>query len=213
MLLLPPFFARCALDDRLPILRILALSTRAVFTKQTASPAVNIKATVPGLAWEYSEGQAFALVATSSFVPAQKTGTTTRLLDTSMHQGGSAFTARYTSYLEVPVEGVYTFHAPREFIIPDIDPGYDLRVILDGEEWWPAMRQHALGSWSRALAKGPHKLQVIYTDTRTKPFKHETWMNWPNPAALWKGEAPVLEISGPDLLKQTIPDAWLRKEK
>lgn len=189
------------------------LPTRAVFTKQTASPAVNIKPTLPGLAWEYSEGQPFALVATSGFIPAQKTGTTTRLLDTSMHQGGSAFTARYTSYLEVPVEGVYTFHAPREFIIPDIDPGYDLRVILDGEEWWPAMRQHALGTWSRALAKGPHKLQVIYTDTRTKPFKHETWMNWPNPAVLWKGEAPVLEISGPDLLKQTIPDAWLRKEK
>ena len=189
------------------------LPTLAVFTKQTASPAVNFKATVPGLAWEYSEGQPFALVATSGFIPAQKTGTTTRLLDTSMHQSGSAFTARYTSYLEVPADGVYTFHAPREFIIPDIDPGYDLRVILDGEEWWPAMRQHALGSWSRALAKGLHKLQVIYTDTRTKPFKHETWMNWPNPAVLWKGEAPVIEISGPDLLRQAIPDAWLQKEK
>ncbi|RFC46153.1 MAG: Chitobiase/beta-hexosaminidase C-terminal domain-containing protein [Verrucomicrobia bacterium] len=189
------------------------LPTRAVFTKQTASPALKIKATAPGLAWEYIEGQSFALVAASGFVPARKVGTTTRLLDASMHQSGSAFTARYSSYLDVPADGVYTFHAPREFIIPDIDPGYDLRVILDGEEWWPAMRQHALGTWSRALAKGLHKLQVVYTDTRTKPFKHETWMNWPNPAVLWKGEAPVLEISGPGLSKQPIPDAWLRKEK
>ncbi len=187
------------------------LPTRAVFTRQTVSPAVNIKATQPGLAWEYSEGQPFALVATSGFLPAQKTGSTTKLFDVSMHQSGSAFTARYTGYLEVPADGVYTFHAPREFIIPDIDPGYDLRVILDGEEWWPAMRQHALGTWSRALAKGLHKLQVIYTDTRTKPFKHETWMNWPNPAVLWKGKTPVIEISGPDLLRQAIPDAWLRK--
>jgi len=185
------------------------LPTRAVFTKQAPSPALHIQATQPGLAWEYAEGQPFALVATSGFVPSQKTGATTKLLDTSMHQSGSAFTVRYTGYLEVPADGVYTFHAPREFIIPDCDPGYDLRVVLDGEEWWPTMRRHALGTWSRALAKGSHRFQVIYTDTRTEPFKHETWMNWPNPAVLWKGGAPTLEISGPGIERQPLPAAWL----
>jgi hypothetical protein len=188
------------------------LPTRAVFTRQIAAPASNVQATLPGLAWEYAEGQPFALVATSGFLPAQKRGTTTELFDVSMHQGGSAFTARYSGYLDVPATGVYTFHAPREFIIPDCDPGYDLRIILDGEEWWPTMRRHALGTWSRALEKGPHRFQLIYTDTRTKPFKHETWMNWPNPAVLWKGSVPTLEISGPRFDKTPIPPVWLRHE-
>ena len=189
------------------------LPTRAVFTRQSPAPAAKPEATQPGLTWEYAEGQPFALVATSGFVPAQKAGATTKLFDVSMRQSGSAFITRYTGYLGVPADGVYTFHAPREFIIPDIDPGYDLRVIVDGKEWWPAMRRHALGTWSRALAKGPHRFQVIYTDTRTKPFKHETWMNWPNPAVLWKGEAPTLEVSGPSIERQAIPREWLRREE
>jgi hypothetical protein len=187
--------------------------TRAVFTKQSLASAVNPTGTQPGLAWQYAEGQMFALVANSDILPAQKTGVTTKLFDVSMHQNGSAFLTRYDGYLDVPADGVYTFHAPREFIIPDIDPGYDLRVFVDGQEWWLTMRWHALGTWSRALAKGPHKFKVIFVDTRTKPYKHETWQNWPNLDVLWKGEAPVIEISGPGFVKQAIPDAWLRRNK
>jgi hypothetical protein len=134
-------------------------------------------------------------------------------MDVSMHQGGSAFLVRYDGLLTVPADGVYTFHAPREFIIPDVDPGYDLRVIVDGEEWWPAMRWHALGTWSRALAKGPHQFRVIFVDTRTKPYKHETWQNWPNLDVLWKGETPMLEVSGPGINQHPIPAAWLRQVK
>jgi hypothetical protein len=186
------------------------LPTRAVFTKQTLAPAASVDATLPGLSWEYAEGQMFALVANSDILPAQKTGTTTKLLDVSMHQGGSAFLVRYDGWLDVPADGVYTFHAPREFTIPDCDPGYDLRVFVDDQEWWPTMRWHALGTWSRALAKGPHKFRVIFVDTRSKPYKHETWRNWPNLDVLWKGTAPVLEVSGPDFVKQAIPDTWLR---
>jgi len=189
------------------------LPTRAVFTKQTLVPAASVAATLPGLSWEYAEGQMFALVANSDILPAQKTGTTAKLLDVSMHQGGSAFLVRYDGWLDVPADGVYTFHAPREFVIPDCDPGYDLRVFVDGQEWWPTMRWHALGTWSRALAKGPHKFRVIFVDTRTKPYKHETWMNWPNLDVLWKGEAPVLEVSGPGIPKQPVPRSWLRREK
>jgi hypothetical protein len=188
-----------------------SLSTRAVFTKQSPAPAANVNALQPGLAWEYSKGQAFALVATSAFLPAQKTGVTDKLFDVSMHANGSAFTARYTGYLDVPADGVYTFHAPREFVIPDVDPGYDLRLFIDGDEWWPTLRWHALGTWSRALARGPHRFQVIFTDIRTKPFKHETWMNWPNLQVLWKGETPVLEITGPGIERQPIPSHWLRR--
>lgn len=60
--------------------------------------------------------------------------------------------------------------------------------------------------------RGEIQFQVIYTDTRTKPFKHETWMNWPNPAVVWKGGAPTLEVSGPGIEKQPLPAAWLKHE-
>ena len=188
-----------------------SLPTRAVFTQQAPAPAVQLAVSQPGLAWDYSEGQPFALVANSALLPAQQSGTTTKLFDVAMHTNGSAFVVRYAGYLEVPADGVYTFHAPREFVIPDIDPGYDLRVFVDDQEWWPALRWHALGTWSRALAKGQHQFKVIFTDTRTTPYKHETWQNWPNLDVLWKGVAPVLEISGPGFVRQPVPAAWLRR--
>jgi hypothetical protein len=49
-------------------------------------------------------------------------------------------------------------------------------------------------------------------DTRTKPYKYETWQNWPNVAVLWQGAAPELELSGPRLTRRPIPEAWLRHE-
>jgi len=185
------------------------IPTRAVFTKQSLAAAAKLGETKPGLAWEYTEGQPFALVASSEVLPAQKSGVTENLFDISMHKSGPAFVARYEGYLNVPVDGVYTFHAPREFVIPDCDPGYDLRVFVDGQEWWPTMRWHALGTWSRALATGPHKFRVIFVDTRTQPYKHETWQNWPNLDVLWKGTTPVLEVSGPGISKQPLPSGWL----
>jgi hypothetical protein len=188
-----------------------SLPTRAVFTRQALAPAAHSAATRPGLAWEYSAGQPFALVANSALVPAQQAGTTAKLFDLTMHTNGSAFVTRYTGFLAVPADGVYTFHAPREFVLPECDPGYDLRVFVDDQEWWPTMRWHALGTWSRALAQGPHKFQVIFTDTRATPYKHETWQNWPNLAVLWQGVAPALEISGPGIARQPVPSAWLRR--
>ncbi len=74
------------------------------------------------------------------------------------------------------------------------------------------MRWHAFGTWSRALAQGPHKFRVIFVDTRTKPYKYETWQNWPNLAVLWQGVAPELELSGPGLTRRPMPWAWLRHE-
>jgi hypothetical protein len=187
-----------------------SLSTQAVFTKQTPAPAAPKTNLAPGLAWEYATGGAFALTATSGFVPPKKQGTTDTLLDVSMREGGDAFTVRYTGFIDVPTTGVYTFYAPSAFIIPRQEPGYDLRVLVDDEEWWPTMRWHAIGTWSRALAKGPHRFQLIYTDTRTTPYKHETWMNWPNPALLWRGTAPVLEVSFPDSTRRPVPAEWLK---
>jgi hypothetical protein len=186
------------------------LSTSAVFTKQAPAPAIQKVTLKPGIKWEYASGQAFALTATSGFFAAEKHGTADTLLDVSFREGGGAFTARYTGFIDVPATGVYTFYAPSAFVIPNQDPGYDLRVLVDDEEWWPTMRWHALGTWSRALAKGPHRFQLIYTDLRTTPFKHETWMNWPNPAVVWTGAAPVLEVSFPESGRRPLPAQWLK---
>jgi hypothetical protein len=189
------------------------LPTSAVFTKRAPVPAAKKAALEPGLKWEYTRGQAFALTATSGFVAPEKQGTTDTLLDLSFHEDGSAFTARYTGFIDVPATGVYTFYAPSAFVVPNQEVGYDLRVIVDEEEWWPTMRWHALGTWSIALSKGPHRFQVLYTDTRTTPFKHETWMNWPNPAVLWRGPAPMLEVSFPGVDRRPLPAQWLKREK
>jgi hypothetical protein len=83
-------------------------------------------------------------------------------------------------------------------------------VFVDDQEWWPTTRWHALGTWSCALAKGPHKFRVIFVDTRTKPYKHETWQNWPNLDVLWKGVTPTLEVAGPGIARQSIPAVWLK---
>jgi hypothetical protein len=186
------------------------LPTLAVFTKQAPAPAQKKVKLSRGLVWEYTPGQAFALTATSGFVAPRKHGTTDTLPDVSFREGGDAFTARYTGFIDVPATGVYTFYAPSAYVIPNQEPGYDLRVFVDDEEWWPTMRWHALGTWSRVLAEGPHRFQVIYTDTRTAPFKHETWMNWPNPALLWEGSVPALEVSFPGSTRRPLPAEWLK---
>lgn len=189
-----------------------SLPTWAVFTRQTPLPAVTTTATEPGLGWEYFEGPQFALVPQGAIMPAAKSGTTASLMDVGMRATGGPFGVRYRGFLRVPADGVYTFHAPREFVMPDLEAGYDLRVFVDGLEWDPARRRHAMGSWSVALASGDHAFEVVFVDTRSRPYKYETWRDWPSPQVLWQGTAPVLEISGPGMERQPVPAAWLRRE-
>ncbi len=179
------------------------LPVRATFRKQALQAAIS-KPVTTGYAWRYAEGQPFALLAKSGFLAPQKQGKTEKLLDVSMHTPGKAFSVTYEGMFSASQDGVYTFHAPREFVYPDQDPGYDLRVFVDGQEWWPSYQRFNLGSWSTALAKGPHTLKVIFTDLRTIPYKHETWRNFPNPALLWKGTTPVLELTQPDGKRVTL---------
>lgn len=190
---------------------LVTIPTLAVFTKDRLKPGLQTTGTKPGLAWDYFEGNQFALAATSEWRPAKKSGTTTNLFDVSMRETGGTFGVRYSGFITVPDDGVYTFHAPREFVMPDTEAGYDLRVFVDGREGEPALRRHALGDWSVALAKGAHEFMVIFVDTRSKPFKYETWRDWPNPAVLWSGVAPTLEIAGPGIARQAVPAAWLSR--
>jgi hypothetical protein len=136
-----------------------------------------------------------------------------------------AYTVEYVGFLNVPQDGVYTLHAPRENVWPDVEAGYDLRVILGNQygsgamserivglnEWYPSTRLHALGNWSVALKKGPHPLRIRWVDYRTdaaKQLNREGIREY-----VWTGIAPDLRISGPGIDKQPIPAAWLLRDE
>lgn len=174
----------------------ICFPTRAVYTRQTLAPVVRVADRA--FVWHYTEGQPFALISQSAFFQPQKIGKTDKLFDLSMRTPGKTFTVSYEGAVQATQDGVYTFHAPREFIYPEQDPGYDLRIFVDGQEWWPSYRRHDLGNWSLALAKGTHLLKVIFTDMRATPYKHETWQNFVNPALIWKGTTPIVKVTCPD---------------
>ena len=132
-----------------------------------------------------------------------------KLLDVSPRKTNGAFGIRYEGFLDVPADGVYTFYAPREFTFPDNDCGYDLRVFVDGKEWYPAVRWQAHGTWSVALQKGKHALQGRLVDMRLRPHKVELMWGFPHPDFTWKGVAPVLMVSGPGMVKQPLPESML----
>jgi hypothetical protein len=126
----------------------------------------------------------------------------------------------YSGYLDVPRDGAYTFHAPREFVYPYLDSGYDLRVFVDGKEWYPATRLHNFGGWTVPLAKGLHTLKVYWVDQRPgqAQWAYPDWSgsapsegeeNRSEKYMIWRGDKPTLEISGPGLDRQPVPDGML----
>lgn len=192
----------------------VTLPTWAFFTRQLPkSPqSAPSESLVPGLSYEYFEGNGFELFSACDQKEPLRKGSTKQLFDVSMRQTGSEFAVRYRGFLKIPSTGVYTFYAPREFWYPAIDSGYDLRVAIDGESWYPSTRRHALGTWSTSLSAGLHKFECTFIDFRRKDGKVETWHDFPIPEAQWKGVAPELIIAGPDLKKQSLPVAWLVHE-
>lgn len=191
----------------------------AVFRREVPLPAVTATTFKPGLKYEFFSGAWTEVMTRSLTMPAQATGITTKLLDddevTAVRNAQqptaerSAFGLRSSGFLNVPTDGVYTLHAPREFLFPDIDCGYDLRVFIDDHEWNPANRWHAHGNWSIALRKGLHNLRVVFADLRSQPHKVELMWGFPHPEFTWKGIAPQIEISGPGLKQQPFAASLL----
>jgi hypothetical protein len=141
------------------------------------------------------------------------TGVINHLFDVSMRRTDGPFALRCTGYLEVPESGVYTFHAPPEYMHTTREAGYDLRLIVDGEEWTPTQIWHARGTWSIPLAAGLHDFRVIFADARAKDLEHQRcdyWRGYPSPWAVWKGAAPAIEVEGPGHRRGPVPDAWLK---
>ena len=185
--------------------------TLARFDKQRPLAAVQPITIRPGLEYEYMEGPWTTLMTYADRLPSKSSGSAADLFDISMRQTDGAFAMRYTGFIDVPADGVYTFYCPHEFNFPDNESGYDLRVIVNGHPWYPATSRHAHGTWSIALAKGLHSLEVIFTDYRPKKLKPELWNHFPHPDVVWKGIAPMLEVSGPGINRTAISREWLKR--
>ena len=186
----------------------------AIFDKKPLKPALKpAGALQPGLAYDYLEGEWHRLFAAADRLPAKSSGVTEELMDVGMRQTDSTLAVRYQGYLTVPADGVFTFHAPPEYAHCNTpEPGYDLRVFLDGEEWRPGMMWHGFGEWSVALAKGPHRFMVTFADAREKDIEHQRidyWCAYPAPWVVWRGTVPKLLLSGPDFERRAIPSTWL----
>lgn len=176
--------------------------TQASFAAVTPSKAVSAPATVPGLHYDYYEGRWQDLLSGLDRLTPIKSGEAGRLFDLSPKGTAPTYAFKYTGYFEAPTDGVYNFQAPPEFYEPNIMAGYDLRLFLDGKEWYPATSRHALGIWSVALQRGPHDFQAIFADLRADGIQK---MNKPGqPPLVWAGTTPDVELSGPGLPRRPL---------
>ena len=190
------------------------ITVSALFHKQAPLPPVAAAASLqPGLDYQYFEGpwpRLFTYAAIDGVLTPKSSGSVKSLLDpsetTALRQTDRAYAIRYTGYIDVPSTDVYAFHAPDPLFESTMDAGYDLRVFIDGHEWYPTPALHSRNVWNVALQKGLHALSVAYVDYRWKTFRNDYWMTW-QPEEMWQG-TPQLEISGPGLARQPIPANW-----
>ena len=187
--------------------------TWAFFTQRAPLPAIAAKPAANGLRYDYLEGEWNDLFSAAHWLPAQKTGAVPREMDLSMAPADRSHALRYHGFITVPETGVYTFHAPREFVFPDTAAFYDLRLYIDGEEWSLSQWWHAHGTWSVPLARGPHRFQVDFADARTTPWKPSgMWRYYPRPWVIFQGKPGDITVNGPGFDQQRIPAAWLHHD-
>jgi hypothetical protein len=187
--------------------------TRAEYVKEKPREPAQVAAATPGLNYRYYEGDwTLSALYLDTVVKARQQGTARELFDFSVPQTSNNFAFVYEGYLEIPTDGVYDVHAPQEMVYPSMDAGYDLRVFVDREEWYPATRPHNFGIWSKALKKGKHAFEVIYVDQRPGQAQWLYPYAWAEAYKVWRGDRPALMISGPGLEKQPIPTAMLFRQ-
>lgn len=187
----------------------------AIYRKQAPLKADAVtKGRKPGLAYRYYEGPWPQLMSLGGMQPSlepRAQGESAPLLDkdhlAAIRKTDRAYQVKYSGYLSVPETGVYRFFAPEHLYNTTMDAGYDLRVWVDGEEWFPNPDLHAENIWSVALEAGAHRFDVSFTDFRWKRFRNEYIMTW-REEQVWQG-VPVLELDGPTLERQPVPAEWL----
>jgi hypothetical protein len=209
--------------------------SHALFTKRLPSMAADANPQTPGLECEYYEDFWKDMWLDLDALKPRKKDAVANLFDLAVIPEDNrpvgagrvpcekSYALRYTGFLKVPADGVYTLHAPRELVYNDTMAGYELQVYLgratyldnsiprreaDLSYWYPATRLHGLGTWSVPLQKGFHELKIVYIDFRMDGARR---LNQPAPIHeyVWIGERPALLISGPGLAQQSIPAAWL----
>lgn len=205
----------------------------AVFTREEPLPADTVAEMKlkTGLKFSYYQGKWPYLLFGAPTLPPVKSGVVTNLFDTTANTGHKgAFGFSYEGYLRVPEDGVYTLHAPDEFMKFRPLAGYDLNVCLGRQvtyangvprtgaalnEWYPATRRHAFGTWSVALKKGLHPIRVYYADIRPGAVLEYMQFTYPGlnvpglSKTFWDGVTPELWVSGPALDRRPLPAAWL----
>lgn len=181
------------------------------FFKQSLRPAIATPAGAkPGLVRESFSGNWMRLFNAGSWLPASATDVAAREMDLQGVKETQSYGVRFKGYITVPTDGVYTFHAPREYVLPDISASYDLRVYVDKEEWYLTQWWHGHGTWSIPLAKGTHRFEVDFMDARTTPWKKSGLFRlYPREWVIHQGDPSPILISGPGFEKQRIPADWL----
>ena len=204
----------------------------AVFNRTGFTEPVTVAKDAAGLQARYFEGDWKNLWFDLGSVPVAASANGVKLWDFSMIPAsnpplGTApaprqkyYAVEYSGFLNIPEDGVYTFHAPHELVYPDTEPGYELKLELGMrtytraprpttyglQEWYPSTRLHALGNWSVALKKGKQPFRLTFIDFRTDAAKK---LNQPGiNDYIWAGSTPDLKVSGPNLPEQPIPDSW-----
>ena len=191
------------------------VASLAVFTKQQPRKAQSPAGTSEnGLDFQYYEGEWQDLLLQLDTLNPVRTGHVKMLLDVSAAQRDRYFSFRYTGWFEAPETGVYTFYSPEPVFTSDLvhlEPGYDLGVKVDGMKWYPATRQHAFGSWSIALEKGKHPIDITYADFRGG--KEDMYFPNKHYGCVWAGDKPKFELSGPGMDRQEIRSRMLWRRK
>lgn len=208
----------------------------AVFSKKTLAEPVTVRKTLPGLVARYYEGDWKTLWLQLNSLQPRATSDTASLWDLSFVPADNPPTGKnpaprqkfyaveYSGFIEIPKEGVYDFEAPREVVFPDVDPGYELKFELGNREipfgprmtkyglneWYPSTRLHAQGKWSIPLKAGKYPIRVTFIDYRTDMLPNLNIAGFKN--YIWSGSTPEIRVSGPELLSQPIPQAWLLRE-
>lgn len=185
--------------------------TTAVYTKKSLKPASEPGGTEPGVECEYYKGDWKKAFVSLDWCEPEKQTAVSKVFDTSLKDTGGDFAFRYSGYMYMPDDGVYTFYAPEEYIMGDIMEGYELNLYIDDELWYPETSRHSFGTWSTALEKGYHKICVEYADCRgTLP----AFFNTMGPEKImWDGSAPEIMFDGPELEKQPISAQTLFSSK
>lgn len=184
--------------------------TKARFTKQGLRPAaVNKENLAQGLDYDYFESHWREMILQFDKLKSIRSGTVKYLLDTPEATKKGSFAFRYSGYFEAPCDGIYTFYAADPMYDPEIanmDPQYDIEVEVDGELWYPGTHHHGFGSWSIALKKGLHPIEITYADYRSA--KEDLYFAFRSYRGAYM-DKPELKISGPTIEKGKIPSNLL----